>query len=427
MTPHPTAPSPAAGDGGRPAAGGAAGVLSAALSGLSGGGLPVRIRAWDGSEAGPADAPVAVLRHPDALRRILARPGELGAARAYVAGDLDVEGDLLDGLRRVFAAPSGPRPSPAALLRAAYAAVLLGAVGPAPEPPPGEARMRGPRSRERDRAAIAHHYDVTADFYRLLLDPSMAYSCAYWDPDDPDQELAGAQRAKLDLVCTKLGLDTAAAPRLLDLGCGWGSLAVHAAREYGAQVRAVTLSAEQAAYVRARAAECGLADRIEVRQQHWAEAEADAGPFPAVATVEMGEHVGRGRYRAFAARLAQLTAPGGRVLVQQMSRRGAHPGGGPFIESYIAPGMHMQPVGATVGALEDAGLEVRGVESLREHYVRTARAWARTLEAEREQAEAMIGAEGVRIWRLYLAGGSLAFEQGRMGVDQIVAERSGEA
>ncbi|MFW5418765.1 class I SAM-dependent methyltransferase [Nocardiopsis sp. CNT-189] len=408
-------------------AGGAAGFLAPAAAALFGGRAPFRIRAWDGSEAGPEGAPVLVVRHPDALRRIAARPGELGAARAYVAGELDADGDLLEALRRVFAAversPARP-PGPAGLARVLRAALVLGAAGRPPAPPPGEARRRVRLRRgERDRAAIAHHYDVSADFYRLLLDPSMAYSCAYWTSEEPGYTLADAQRDKLDLVCRKLGLDRAGDPELLDLGCGWGSLALHAAERYGARVTAVTLSAEQAAFVRARAAERGLGGRVEAVHGHWRD--APGGGHRAIASIEMGEHVGRGRYRAFAARLAALAAPGGRVLVQQMSRRGARPGGGPFIESYIAPGMHMRPVGATVSDLEGAGLEVRGVQALREHYVRTARVWLDALEAREAEAEALIGAEGVRVWRLYLAGGSLAFEQGRMGVDQVLAVRPG--
>ncbi|MDT0300921.1 cyclopropane-fatty-acyl-phospholipid synthase family protein [Streptomonospora sp. DSM 45055] len=397
-------------------------MLVPAAAGLFGGRAPVRVRAWDGSEAGPEDAVTVVLRDRAALRRVLARPDELGLARAYVSGEIDVEGDLTDALARVFAdlRDRGPfRPRPAALARAAHTALVLGAVGAPPPPPAAEARLSGRRhSRRRDADAVSHHYDAGNELYRMLLDPSMAYSCAYWS-DACVRTLDQAQNAKLDLVCRKLALRPGA--RLLDLGCGWGSLALHAAEHHGARVTALTLSAEQAGYVRARVAERGLHELVEVREDHYRDFDGEG--FDAVAVIEMGEHVGRREYRAFAGRLRALLAPHGRLLVQQMSRRGRRPGGGPFIETYIAPDMHMRPVGRTVERLERAGLEVRDVHALREHYVRTARAWAAELERRWDEVAALMGAETARVWRLYLAGGALAFEEGRMGVDQILAVR----
>lgn len=404
---------------------GAAHMITAAVEGLFGGRSPVRVRAWDGSEAGPDDAATLVLHDPAALRRVAARPDELGFARAYVAGEIDAEGDLTDALRRVFAALAdrGPfRPSPLAVARAVHTAVVLGAVGPVPPPPEAEARMSGRlHSRRRDSAAIAHHYDAGNDLYRMLLDPSMAYSCAYWTPDAED--LAQAQEAKLDLVCRKLALRPGA--RMLDLGCGWGSLALHAAERHGAHVTALTLSTEQAAHVRALVAERGLEGLVEVRLGHYRDLRPDG--FDAVGVIEMGEHVGRREYGPFAERLRTLLAPDGRLLVQQMSRRGRHPGGGPFIGTYIAPDMHMRPLGRTVEHLENAGLEVRDVHAMREHYVRTARAWSDELERRWDEITALMGEETARVWRLYLAGGSLAFEEGRMGVDQILAVRAAGA
>jgi len=195
----------------------------------------VRLRAWDGSEAGPADAPVLVARSPRALQRILWHPGELGLARAYVSGDLDVEGDLADGLRRVHAAGArAARPGPLGVARTALAAIQaaarLGLLAPPPEPPHCELRVRGRlHSRARDQAVIAGHYDVPSAFYQLILDPSMAYSCAYWDGRGPEtRDLAAAQHAKLELIRGKLALEPGQA--LLDMGCGWGSLTIHAAR-----------------------------------------------------------------------------------------------------------------------------------------------------------------------------------------------------
>jgi len=329
----------------------------AALLAQAGLDLPVRLRAWDGSEAGalePLDAPVLVARSPRALRRILWRPGELGLARAYVSGDLDVEGDLTDGLRRVHAA--APRSGPFGLIKTGPAAVAaaarLGLLAPPPAPPRCELRVRGRRhSRARDQAVIAGHYDVPSAFYQLILDPSMAYSCAYWDGQN---DLNGAQQAKLDLIMSKLALQPGQA--LLDVGCGWGSLTLHAARAR-AQVTGVTLSREQGGFVRQRARGLGLGDRAEVRIQDYRDplgATTGHGPFDAIASVEMGEHVGAARYPAFCAALYGRLRPGGRLLIQQMSRT-ARRGGGPFIESYIAPDMDMRPVGDTIRLIQDAG------------------------------------------------------------------------
>ena len=424
---------------------GAAGVIADLVSTHSGAGLPVRLRLWDGSEAGPAGAPVLIARSPRALRRILWRPDELGLARAYISGDLDVDGDLADGLRRVWGAigrklPGGgarpgsaPLPGPARGLQTARAlaaqtpaaltavravARLKVPVWPPLPPPRCELRIRGRRhSRARDHAVIAGHYDLPAAFYQLILDPSMAYSCGYWTGADT---LADAQRAKLELICDKLGLQPG--HRLLDMGCGWGSLTVHAARDHRAQVTAVTLSAEQGGYVRQRVRGLGLAVRAEVRIQDYRDP-VDHASYDAVASVEMGEHVGAAQYPRFCSALHHLLRPGGRLLIQQMSRGGRAPGGGPFIESYIAPDMHMRPVGDTVRLIENAGFEVTGVQGLREHYVRTIRGWLDNFEANLPEIAKLLTAEQVRVWRLYLAGSALAFEEGRMGVDQILAVR----
>jgi cyclopropane-fatty-acyl-phospholipid synthase len=300
-------------------------------------GLDLRLRAWDGSEAGPEKAPVVVIRSPRALQRIAWRPGELGLARAYISGDLDIEGDLTDGLRGVWGAlrdtsKRGLALAPAlrAALAAARAVAQLKILGPPPEPPRCELRVRGRlHSRARDQAVIAGHYDVPAAFYQLILDPSMAYSCAYWAPGR--HTLADAQRAKLDLIAAKLGLEPG--QRLLDMGCGWGSLTIHAARAQ-VQVTGVTLSREQGGYVRQRARGLGLA-RAEVRIQDYRDPLEDR--YDAAASVEMGEHVGAANYPRFLAALHARLRPGGRLLIQQMSRGARAPGGGPFIESYIAP------------------------------------------------------------------------------------------
>jgi cyclopropane-fatty-acyl-phospholipid synthase len=300
----------------------------------------------------------------------------------------------------------------------------LGVLGRPLPAPASQARVRGLRhSLRRDRRAISHHYDLSNDFYALLLDPTMAYSCAYFDDRiGSAQSIESAQRAKLDLVCRKL--DLAPGRTLLDVGCGWGSLSLHAAEHFGAQVVGVTIAAEQKRHVDARIRERGLDGRVEIRLQDYRSV-PEVDTFDAVGSLEMGEHVGERRYPAYVEVLRRAVKPGGRVLVQQMSRTGRHRGGGPFIESFIAPDMHMRPVGETVALLEDGGLEVRDVHALREHYVRTVAGWLENFERHLPELTALVGEEVVRVWRLYLVGGALAFRDGRMGVDQILGVRPG--
>ncbi|HET7067263.1 MAG TPA: cyclopropane-fatty-acyl-phospholipid synthase family protein [Nocardioides sp.] len=410
---------------------GVAAELAVAAAPFVGGELPVRLLVWDGSTAGPADAPVVELRSPDALRRLLWHPGELGAAQAYVTGELQVHGDLGSALTKAFAVGRERgvtgRPSPVALAQGARTLRALGVLGRPPAAPRSQARVRGRlHSRRRDRQAIRHHYDLSNEFYSLILDPAMAYSCAYYG-DDSDQTVESAQRAKLDLVCRKL--DLAPGTRLLDVGCGWGSLSLHAAEHFGAQVVGVTIAAEQKRFADERIARRGLGGRVEIRLQDYREVASpgwgDAGAFDAVGSLEMGEHVGEHGYPTYVEALRRAVRPGGRVLVQQMSRTGRHPGGGPFIESFIAPDMHMRPVGETIAHLERGGLEVRDVQALREHYVRTVGGWLESFERHLPELTALVGEEVVRVWRLYLVGGALAFREGRMGVDQILCVRPG--
>jgi cyclopropane-fatty-acyl-phospholipid synthase len=402
-------------------------VLAAAIEPVIGGELPVRLIAWDGSVAGDPAGPVVWLRSAAALRRMLWCPGELGAAQAYVSGDLDVDGDLVVALEHVWSQAGEKqltpmRPSPATLVRLVTTAARLGAFGMPLTPPGPQARLSGRlHSPSRDKAAIHHHYDLSNEFYRLILDPTMAYSCGYWEGGQANSTLEQAQRDKLDRICRKLRLDERPDMWLLDVGCGWGSLSLHAAEHYDAQVVGVTLSHEQKTYIDARLAERGLAARVEVRVQDYRT--ITDGPFDAAATIEMAEHVGQQHYSTFAGILHDCVQPDGRVLIQQMSRRGRHPGGGPFIEAFIAPDMHMRPLGQTIEFLEDAGLSTISVEAMRAHYVRTIDAWIENLENHWDEAVELIGEEAARVWRLYLAGGRLAFAHGRMGVDQILLGR----
>lgn len=410
--------------------------LEAALAPVLRGPFPVGLRAWDGSRTGPAEGPVLVLRSPRALQRLLWSPGELGAAQAYVTGELDIDGDVgeaLDATRAALLERGVSGLDPRALARTAPGLLSLarevGALGRPLPPPASQARVRGRlHSLGRDRDAISHHYDLSNAFYELLLDPHLAYSSAWFaaDPATSGQSLESAQAAKLDLVCRKVGLREGA--RFLDVGCGWGSLSLYAAEHFGAQVTGVTIAAEQKAFIDARIHERGLEDRVTIRLQDYRDVpSAGDGPYDAVASIEMGEHVGEGNYPAYVAVLRECVKPGGYVLVQQMSRRGRHPGGGPFIESFIAPDMHMRPVGETVELLESGGLEVRDVHAMREHYVWTVDAWLDTFEKNWASVVGLVGEEVARVWRLYLVGGRQAFRDGRMGVDQMLARRPGGA
>ncbi|MFD9824081.1 class I SAM-dependent methyltransferase [Streptomyces violascens] len=407
--------------------------LTALAEELLGEALPVRIRAWDGSEAGPPGAPVLVVRHRRALRRLLWKPGELGLARAWVAGEIDVEGDLYAalGLLSGLIWERGGEPKDTVhpvrdprLRAAAKALVKLGGALPPPAPPAEEMRRRtGPlHTRRRDKEAISHHYDVGNDFYELVLGPSMVYSCAYWE--SPEATLEDAQRDKLDLVCRKLALKEG--DRLLDVGCGWGSMAIHAAREYGAHVVGITLSREQAAFARKRIAEEGLTDRIEIRVQDYRDVKD--GPFDAISSIGMAEHVGSVRYAEYAGILHALLKDGGRLLNHQIARRPERDESAyqvdEFIDKYVFPDGELAPVGCTLAALEEAGFEARDVEPIREHYALTLRHWVANLESGWARAVRYTSPGRARIWRLYMAASAVSFERNRIGVNQILAVKT---
>lgn len=404
--------------------------------------LPVRIRAWDRSESGPPGAPTLVIRHRRALRRMMFRPGELGLARAWVAGDLDIEGDLYEALDRlaglIWERSDAPAPHRAPVLRAlarpeirAAARELLALAGaPVPPAPPAEEvrRRRGPlHTLRRDKEAISHHYDVGNDFYALVLGPSMVYSCAYWGTaEDGVATLEDAQRDKLDLICRKLGLEPGA--RLLDVGCGWGSMVLHAAREYGVRAVGITLSEEQATFARKRIAEAGLADRVEIRVQDYREIHDE--PFDAISSVGMAEHVGRTQYAEYADALYVRLKPGGRLLNHQIARRPVPDEEAyhvdEFIDRYVFPDGELAPLGRTVGQLEEAGFEVRDVEAIREHYALTLRRWVANLEEHWDEAARLTSPGRARVWRLYMAACALSFERNRIGVNQVLAVRTPE-
>ena len=364
------------------------------------------------------------------------KPGELGLARAWVAGDLDVEGDLYEALGRmaglIWERPEGDGRSLVAALNEPRVRAAVARAGQARRALPA-ARRRPPRrcadaaglhlhTKHRDRQAISHHYDVGNDFYELVLGPSMVYSCAYWD--SPDGTLEDAQRDKLELVSRKLGL--APGQRLLDVGCGWGSMAIHAAREYGVSVVGVTLSQEQAAYARKRIAEEGLTDRIEIRVQDYRD--VSDGPYDAISSIGMAEHVGSERYLEYAETLYALLKPGGRLLNHQIGRRPEKDEStyevDEFIDAYVFPDGELAPVGTTAGLLERAGFEVRDLEAIREHYALTLRRWVANLEAGWPAAVKLTSPGRARIWRLYMAASALSFERNKIGVNQILAVKT---
>ncbi|GGX68345.1 SAM-dependent methyltransferase [Streptomyces minutiscleroticus] len=403
---------------------------------LVGAPLPVRLRAWDGSEAGPPQAPVLVVRNRRALRRLLWKPGELGLARAWVAGDLTVDGDLYTALdllagliweRGEDARGLGEALRDPEVRAAARGLLKLAGPFPPPSPPEEETRRRGRlhlHTRRSDKRAISHHYDVGNDFYELVLGPSMVYSCAYWQDGGT---LEDAQRDKLELVCRKLDLKPGM--RLLDVGCGWGSMAVHAAREHGVSVVGVTLSQEQAAYARKRVAEEGLTDKVEIRVQDYRD--VHDGPYDAISSIGMAEHVGAERYLEYARDLYALLKPGGRLLNHQIARRPQTDESAysvdEFIDAYVFPDGELAPVGTTVTQLERAGFEVRDLESIREHYALTLRRWVANLEADWARAVRLTSPGRARVWRLYMAASALAFERNRIGVNQVLAVRTPES
>jgi cyclopropane-fatty-acyl-phospholipid synthase len=391
---------------------------------------PVRLRAWDGTVAGPEEAPELVIRSPRALRRLLWAPGELGLARAYIAGELDAPGDLsatfsaVSSAGRLAPGDESSGPSVADRLALLRTGLALGVIGPAPAPPPEEVRVSRygrQHSRRRDAVAVSHHYDVGNEFYRLVLGPSLAYSCAVWENETV--VLEAAQEAKLNLVCRKLALHPGM--RLLDVGCGWGSLALHAAERYGVQVVGITLSTEQATLARKRAAEAGLTEKIDIRVQDYRM--VDDGPFDAISSVGMAEHVGRAKLPGYATTLAALLRPGGRLLNHAISWETGDTtwDSDSFIARYVFPDGELVSMGDMINALSSADLEVIDVEALRRHYALTLRAWVRNLEEHWDAAVAATSEGRARVWRLYMTASALSFEVGKLGVNQVLLQRPG--
>lgn len=405
-----------------PEPGTAAHVLRPLLVAMLGPDPAVRVELWDGSAFGAGD-PIGTIRvnRRDALRRMLWAPGELGLGRAYVAGDLDVDGDILAILEVLSDAPvrhAGPAELAKMAAEVAKAAKELDAVGPPLPPPPEEARPRGWRhSKARDAEAISHHYDVGNDFYEIVLGPAMTYSCARFAT--PGTSLEDAQADKHELICRKLGLHERPGQRLLDVGCGWGSMAMHAARHHGARVVGVTISREQADYARRRVAEAGLEDRVEIRLQDYRDLGGER--FDAISSIGMFEHVGKAKTAEYFGVLRSLLGPHGRLLNHAISSvKGSRLPRRSFTYRYVFPDGELLDVADTVAAMEEAGFEVRDVESLREHYAQTLRHWVANLEAGWDRAVELVGEGRARVWRLYMAGSAVGFEDGGIAVHQVL-------
>ena len=398
----------------------AAHALAPLVASVLGGQIPVRVELWDGSGFGPTDGPGTIhVRSADALRRILWAPGELGFGRAYVAGDVELEGDVVamfTSLHRV--APRDLRVGLRALPAAVSAAYRAGAIGFPLAAPPEEARVGGLRhSLRRDTRAVTHHYDVGNNFYELILGPTMTYSCARFA--DPAMSLEQAQESKHELICRKLGLPDAKGMRLLDVGCGWGTMAMHAASNYGATVVGITLSGAQADYARQRVAASGLSDRVEIRVQDYREMGGER--FDAISSVGMFEHVGKVRTARYFETLHGLLLPGGRLLNHAISEvGGSRLTPWSFFGRYVFPDGELLDVADVILAMEQTGFECRDVESLREHYALTLRAWVANLEANWDAAVEEVGLARARIWRLYMAASVIGFENAGIAVHQVL-------
>src|ERR1700722_2638970 len=384
-----------------------------------GGPPPVRFEFWDGSALGPAKGNTVQVRSPDAVRRLFWSPSELGLARAFVMGDIAFEGDIFELLAALHAAaPERVHVGSRLPWQAMQAARRLGVIGRPLPPPPEEAAPRGRlHSRMRDAQAVQHHYDVSNDFYAMVLGPAMTYSCARFAPEA--ETLEAAQESKHDLVCHKLGLADRTEQRILDVGCGWGSFALHAARHYGAQVVGVTLSPAQARWARDRVVAAGLEKQIDIRLQDYRDVRD--GTFDGIASVGMFEHVGSSKSAEYFGTMRRLLGPQGRLLNHAISSvGGSRIGPRSFIGRYVFPDGELIDVGQVVLAMEEAGFEGRDVESLREHYAKTLRAWVGNLQRRWDAAVAEVGVRRARVWLLYMAASANGFEDGGISVHQVL-------
>lgn len=379
---------------------------------------PFTVDLWDGStipSTNNGHGPHFTVHSPRALAQLVRAPGQLGLGRAYVTGDIDVD-DLMAVMRIV---DDWQPPEIDAVTRAKLTLAALRAMGVTrpPRVPQSELRPHGKlHSRERDARAVRHHYDVGNDFFALFLDDSMTYSCAIFSRGA--QTLEQAQEAKLELVCAKLGLQPG--DRVLDVGCGWGAFAIHAASRHGAEVVGITLSPAQAELARKRVADAGLSDRIEIRVMDYRELSGER--FDAITSIGMVEHVGENRIDLYARQLAALLKPGGRLLnhgIARLRHTDAKPGS--FNERYVFPDGETLQLSRVQLALERAGFVTQHVEGFAADYAETLRHWYENLDRDLVTAERLAGTERLRVWRLYLRAARNAFLNGTISVYQVRA------
>ncbi len=376
------------------------------------------VRLWDGTVLpSSTDSPRAtlVIRESDTLGRVLEPPLDLSAGEAYIRGDLDIEGDL----EAVFEVIEtfGLRLSPLDWVRLAQDAATLRRHTGLSALPLGAVLRGRKHSRERDRQAVQHHYDVSNRFYELLLDERLVYSCAYFP--EGDETLGEAQTAKLKLICRKLRLTPG--ERLLDIGCGWGGLALYAAQNYGVQVVGITLSQKQLDEAHARVKRAGLDGKIQLELRHYRDLE---GGFDKIVSVGMAEHVGRGNLPDYFKTAFTHLKPGGLMLnhaISQGPRAHDVPStviSGELSQRYIFPDGDIVPLWQSLQSAEETGFEVRDVENLREHYAKTLRLWAHNLEANWSAIVGEVGTEFARLRRFHLSAAALQFAYGHIALHQ---------
>ena len=390
---------------------------------------PVRFTAYDGSAYGPEDAAFGLdLKNERGLAFLVTAPGDLGLARAYVSGDLDVRGvhpgDPYEGILTLLRSMRFRRPS------AAEAVALMRSIGVTklvpPAPPPQEhlprwrRMMEGLRhSQARDGKVISHHYDVSNRFYEMVLGPSMTYTCALFPTEDATLE--EAQHAKYDLVARKLDLKQG--QRLLDVGCGWGGMVRHAAKEYGVRALGVTLSKEQAEWAQDAIKRDGLDHLAEVR--HLDYRDTPEAEFDAVSSIGLTEHIGVDNYPAYFGFLRDKLKPQGRLLNHCITRPDNQATQtGAFIDRYVFPDGELTGSGKIITEIQDAGLEVQHEENLRIHYAKTLAGWCRNLEANWEECVAEVGEGTARVWGLYMAGSRMGFERNEIQLHQVLATKT---
>ena len=396
--------------------------IAPVLASVVGAGSPIAIEAYDGSSAGPTDATSRlVVKDPRALNYVATAPSDLGLARAYVSGYLDLDGDMYSTLVML----SSDRIGSLSWMKRLEVLRKLGPEIIRPIPPPPQEVRPGPwwglrHSLSRDSRAISHHYDVSNKFYELILGPSMAYTCAVFPHEGASLE--EAQEEKVDLVCRKL--DLRPGQRLLDVGCGWGTMVLHAAKHYGVRAVGVTLSRQQAEYGQKMIADLGLTDMAEIRHADYRSV-AETG-FDAVSSIGLTEHIGAKNLAGYVSFLAGRLRPHGRLLNHCITRAVTYEPSraGGFINRYVFPDGELEAVGTIIAAIQDNGFEVRHEENFREHYALTCAAWGANLEAHWDEAVREVGEGRARVWRLYLAGSRLGFVERRIELHQVLAVKT---